>query len=61
MSDRLQQAIAVGMVIITGPSQATIAAPPNIATMTDDEWLLVLQAASEMIAELRVLGYAVQP
>ena len=60
MSERLRQAIAVGMVIITGPLQATIPAPPPTETTTDDEWLLVLRAASEVRAELEALGYTVK-
>ena len=59
-SDRLRQAIAVGMVIITAAKQATIAAPPNAETLSDDDWLLVLQVAGEMRHELEALGYTVR-
>ena len=59
-SARLRQAIAAGMVVITTAKQATIAAPPDAENLSDDDWLLVLQAAGEMRRELEALGYTVR-
>lgn len=60
-SQRLQQAIRVGMVSIdSGTQQATILAPPNSDQLKDDDWLLILQAASEVRTELEQLDYTTE-
>lgn len=57
-SDRLRQAIQVGMVVIDETKkEATILAPPHVESMSDDDWLDVIAAASEMQRELQSLGY----
>jgi len=59
MSSRLQQAIVAGMVRIYG-NEALIVGPPNTDDFTDDDWMQVLRAASEMQDELARLGYEVK-
>ena len=52
-SERLQQAIEVGMVQVDEVTlHAIILAPPNLNELTDDEWIDVLQAATEVGREL---------
>lgn len=59
-SQRLRQAIAVGMVKIHDyQNTARILAPPDPADLTEDGWLAILQAATEMRQELEELGYQV--
>lgn len=59
-SERLQQAINVGMVHVDESNMvATIYAPPMSDEMTNDDWLLVLRAATEVRHELESLGYIV--
>lgn len=61
-SDRLRQAIDLGMVVIPleGKTQeAHIVAPLNHVDLSDDDWLAILNAASEMISELEALDYTV--
>ena len=63
-SARLQQAVTVGMVQVYyahGIKTASIIAPPDAETMSDDDWLLCIAAGSEMARELRGLGYEVRP
>lgn len=57
-SPRLQQAIKVGMVRIDG-KKATILSPPTLERLTDDGWLMLLRAASEIGHELERLHYQV--
>lgn len=61
-SERLREAIEAGMVGINrGRREATVYAPPvEPETLTDDDWLLLLRAATEMKDELRALGYMVK-
>lgn len=61
-SPRLRQAVEVGMVVFKADRrEAIICAPPvEPATLTDDDLLLILQAATEMSRELRQLGYIVK-
>lgn len=62
-SARLQQAVEVGMVKVFddhGVKSAIIVAPPDADTMSDDDWLNVLAAGSEMARELKSLGYVVR-
>lgn len=56
-SDRLRQAIEAGMVVIAGRSHAKIMAPPDIKDLSDDDLLVILDAASEMIRELKEMGF----
>jgi len=59
-SERLQQAIEVGMVQVDEVAlHATILAPPNLNDLTDDDWIDILQAATEVGRELEALGYEV--
>lgn len=55
--DRLRQAIEAGMVVIAGRSHAKIMAPPGIEDLSDDDLLAILDAASEMIRELKGMGF----
>lgn len=55
--DRLRQAIEAGMVVIAGRGHAKIMAPPQAEDMSDDEWVAIIDAASEMIATLRRIGF----
>jgi len=57
-SRHLQQAIKVGMVRIDG-KKATILSPPTLEGLTDDDWLILLRAASEIGRELERLHYEV--
>lgn len=57
-SSRLQQAIDVGMIRIDG-KKATILSPPTLEGLTDDGWLMLLRAASEIGRELERLHYQV--
>lgn len=62
-SGRLRQAISVGMVELQVDDErrsAQIHPPPNAETMTDDDWLKVIQAASEVRSELVSLGFYVK-
>ena len=56
-SDRLRQAIEVGMVRIVGRGHAKILAPPQVEDLSDEDWLDVIDAASEMIRELKGMGF----
>lgn len=61
-SDRLKEAIKAGMVFIgqrEGVTTARIQAPPNHESLTGEDWIAVLKAASAMIAELESLGIEV--
>ena len=63
-SARLQQAVEVGMVKVFddhGVRSAIVVAPPDAETMSDEDWLNVIAAGSEMARELRALGYNVHP
>ena len=55
--DRLRRAIEVGMVVIVGRGHAKIMAPPEVENLSDDDWLVIIDAASEMIATLRRMGF----
>lgn len=57
-SSRLQQALTIGMVRMDG-EKATILSPPVPEELTDDDWLAILDAASEVGHELERLGYQV--
>ena len=60
-SDRLLQALHVGMVRVDDPHwEAVIVAPPEVETLTDDEWLTLLRVATELIRELQYMGYTVR-
>lgn len=56
-SDRLCQAIEVGMIQIAGRGHARILSPPKVDDVPDDDWLFIMVAASEMIRELEGLGF----
>jgi hypothetical protein len=60
-SAKLQQAIEAGMVEISYPpdKNATILGPGPGVELTDDEWVALLDGASEIAEELRRLGYQV--
>lgn len=57
-SPRLQQAIHARMVRIDD-ERATILSPPAPGKLTDDDWLALLCAASEVGHELERIGYQV--
>lgn len=62
-SDRLQQAVSVGMVELQVDDErrsAQIHPPPNAEKMSDDDWLNIIQAASEVRRELESLGFYVK-
>jgi hypothetical protein len=60
-SDRLLQAVQVGMLDIDPVQKtATILGPPRLESLSDDDWLAVLGAASELHRELEALGYRVE-
>ena len=59
-SERLIQAISLGMVEVDEEGkQARIIAPPLADQLTDEEWLNIIQAAGEVGKELESLGYKV--
>lgn len=56
----LQRAIVAGKVRIDKEQAvAVIVAPPHPEALTDDDWLSILRAASEMRRELESLGFIV--
>ena len=57
-SSCLYEAITSGMIVIRD-EHATILAPPNLNDLTDDDWIDILQAATEVGRELEALGYEV--
>lgn len=60
-SKHLQLAVRVGMVQIDEQAKtAVILAPPRPESMSGDDWLDVLRAASEVGRELEKLGYTVR-
>jgi hypothetical protein len=59
-SQHLKEAISVGMVSIDEDTmEATVLAPPNAEDLTDQDWLDILAAATEMHTELKSLGFTV--
>lgn len=62
-SGRLRQAVSVGMVELQVDDErrsARILAPPSTDAMSDDDWLNVIHAASEVRRELGLLGFYVK-
>jgi len=59
-TDHLQQAVDAGIVHIdAAQKRAIIVAPPNPSALTDEDWLLLLHAASEGRRELEKAGFRV--
>ncbi len=59
MSEKLEQAIEAGMVLFHDEAkQARIVIPTDVE-FSDDEWLALIEVASEISRELRELGWEV--
>ena len=58
---RLAESLLNGMVSMDIPTRtATIHAPPSPESLSDDDWLAVLSAASEIGRELERYGWTVR-
>lgn len=59
-SDKLRQAIEVGMIEIDHSEKtAVILGPPDPAELGEDEWLALITGASQIGKELEANGYQV--